>query len=412
MRMSHKDLDRLCILKKINAKELSQIEAGRLLRISDRQVRKLLIRFNKEGPQGIASKLMGRKGNRNKPSDFKLRILSLLREKYEGFGPTLAAEKLFELEGLKISNETVRQWMIEHHLWAPKKKRGKLHLSRYRRSCFGELIQCDGSPHHWFGEEEAKANATVFIDDATGIITGLYFSPTETLDGYFKAFEQHVKKYGRPRALYTDKCSVFRSPTGTGKTQMQIALQELEIELILANSPQAKGRVERVNRTLQDRLLKEFRLRGIKTIAEANAFAKEYMEVHNKKFSKKPMSEFDAHRSLEGYDLRRILCRKEERSLNLSGIFQFNKVDYQIQGISELRRLNRKKIEIRIDEGKMRVFLANKELQVLPLSEIMEQPKIVDRKELINWHPKTVKISHPWKIMANRETIKKRMTMI
>jgi hypothetical protein len=412
MRMSHKDLDRIVILKKVMEKELTQIEAGRLLKIGDRQIRKLIVKFQKEGPQGIISKLIGRKGNRNKPNEFKQKVLTLLKEKYEGFGPTLAAEKLLEIEGLKVSNETIRQWMIKNHLWFSRKKRIKLHSPRMRRACFGELIQADGSPHHWFGEDKPEVNATVFIDDATGIITGLFFSETETLEGYFKAFEQHLKRYGRPRALYTDKYAVFRSPKGKGTTQMQIALKELDIELILANSPQAKGRVERANRTLQDRLAKELHLKNIKTIEEANEYAAEYLEIYNKKFSKKPMSEYDAHQSLEGYDLFRILCRKEERSLNLSGIFQFNKVHYQIQGISELRRLNRKKVEIRLNEEKMRVFLANEEIQVLPLNQIMEQPRELNRKELINWQPKEIKITHPWKMRANRETIKKRMAMI
>jgi hypothetical protein len=412
--MSYKDLDRLVVLKKVMAKELTQLEASRLLHIGDRQIRKLLSRLKGEGPQGIVSRLIGRRGNRNKPTEFKQCILALLKERYEGFGPTLAAEKLLEIETLKVSNETIRQWMIANHLWIPRKKRIKQHLPRHRRPCFGELIQCDGSPHHWFGEEEPEANATVFIDDATGIMTGLFFSPTETLEGYFKTLEQHLGKYGRPRALYTDKYTVFRSPKGTGKTQMQIALQGLEIELILANSPQAKGRVERSNRTLQDRLTKEFRLRGIRSIEEANKYAGEFVERFNEKFSKKPMSEFNAHRPLEGYDLPRILCRKEERTLNLSGIFQFNKIHYQVQGVSELRKLNRKRIEIRINNEKMRVFLANQEIQVLPLTEILGQPLELERRELIDWQPKGYKLkaTHPWKIGLQRETVKNRMLMI
>lgn len=413
--MSNKELDRLVILKKVLAKELTQVEGGDLLKIGDRQIRKLLVRFAQEGSKGIISKLVGRKGNRNKSVEFKQRVLVLLREKYEDFGPTLAAEKLCAIDGLKVSDETVRQWMIQSHLWVPRKKRTKLHLPRFRRPCFGELIQGDGSAHHWFGQEEPEANATVLIDDATGIITGLYFSKAETLEGYFKALEQHLRKYGRPRAIYTDKYTVFRSPKGTGKTQMQVALQELDIELILANSPQAKGRVERTNRTLQDRLIKEFRLRGIKTIAQANAYAAEYVEEHNRKFSKKPMSAFDAHRSLEGYDLERILCRKEARSLNSCGIFQFNKVHYQIQGISEYRRLNKRKVEIRVTKtGKMRVFLANKELQVLPMDQVMEQPMELNRKEVMSLDLRRhkVKTTHPWKIGLKGQIERNRMPML
>jgi transposase InsO family protein len=397
--MSNKDLDRLHILKKVQARELTQVDAGQLLKIGERQIRRLLVRLEEQGPKGIVSKLVGRQGNRSKPKHFKQGILALLKEKYEGFGPTLAAEKLLAIEGLKISAETIRKWMIESHLWISRKKRPKQHLLRLRRACFGELLQGDGSPHRWFGEDEPEANATVLIDDATGIITGLFFSETETLEGYFKALEQHLNRYGRPRALYTDRYSVFCSHKGTGKTQMQMALGELDIQLILARSAQAKGRVERVNRTLQDRLTKEFRLRGIKTIEQANKYAAEYVEEHNKKFSKKPMSAFDAHRSLEGYDLERILCRKEERSLNSSGIFQFNKVFYQIQGVSEYRRLNKRKVEIRVTRAGMRVFLAGRQLEVLRLDEIIGQPLELNRKEVMNWHPKEykVKASHPWK---------------
>jgi transposase InsO family protein len=397
--MSNKDLDRLHILRKVQSKELTQVEAGRLLKLGERQIRRLLTRLKEEGPKGIVSRLVGSSGNRSKPKYLKQRVLSLLKEKYEDFGPTLAAEKLSSIEGLNVSAETIRKWMIESHLWIPRKKRPKQYLPRHRRACFGELLQGDGSSHHWFGEEKPEANATVLIDDATGIITGLFFSETETLEGYFKALEQHLQSYGRPRALYTDRYSVFCSPKQTGKTQMQIALEELEIQLILARSPQAKGRVERVNRTLQDRLTKEFRLRGIKTIEQANEYVREYLEEHNQKFSKKPMSECDAHRSLEGYDLERILCRKEERSLNSSGIFQFNKVFYQIQGVSEYRRLNKKKVEIRMIGAGMRVFLANKELKVLRLDEIIGQPLELNRKEVMNWHPKEykVKAGHPWK---------------
>jgi hypothetical protein len=292
----------------------------------------------------------------------------------------------------------LRMWMTQNRLWIPRKKRKKLHFSRSRRSCFGELIQADGSPDYWLGEDQGEINATVFIDDATSIITALVFSEAETLDSYFMALEEHLNKYGRPRALYTDQYSIFRSPKGVGKTQMQIALQALDIDLILANSPQAKGRVERVNRTLQDRLIKEMRLKGIKTIEQANAFAKEYVEDHNRRFSKQPMSTVDAHRPLEGLDLERILCRKEERSLNALGIFQFNSVHYQIQDIYD--NLNKKKIEIRITKtGQMRAFLAEKELRVRPLAEI-EEPPVLNRKEALTWKTREWRVSsaHPWKV--------------
>jgi len=398
--MSRKDLERLDVLKKVLSKELRQIDAARLLKVSDRQVRKLTNRLRLEGPFGIVSKLIGRKGNRCKSGDFKQQVLDLLKDKYEGFGPTLAAEKLFEYEKITISKETVRVWMIESHLWVPRKKKKRVHTTRLRRPCFGELIQADGSPDRWFGPDFPEVNATVLIDDATSTITALYFSKTETLEAYYSALEEHLVQYGRPLALYTDHSAIFKSPKKAGETQMQKALNELDIESILANSPQAKGRVERANRTLQDRLKKEFKLRDINTIEQANIYAKEYVKKHNESFSKKPMSDYNAHRSLEGYDLKRILCRKEERTLNCSAIFQFNHIQYQIQGVSEYRRLNRKKVEIRITRtGEMRVFLAGTEVKVLPLCEVMESNREMSRKEVIRWAPRVHKpgANHPWK---------------
>ncbi len=174
--MPRKDLNRLHILQKVLDQELKQIDAARILKITDRQVRNLIDRLRTEGPSGIVSKLTGREGNHRAPAHLKQRVLALLREKYEGFGPNFAAEKLFELEELKISEETVRQWMIEHHLWIPRKTKINIHLPRLRRPCFGELIQADGSPHQWFGPEFPEANATVLIDDATSKITALYFT--------------------------------------------------------------------------------------------------------------------------------------------------------------------------------------------------------------------------------------------
>ena len=398
--MSRKDLDRLEILRSVQNKMLKQVDAARMLRITDRQVRKLLRRLEKEGPTGIVSRLVGKMGNRRKCPNLKGRVIALLREKYEGFGPTFAAEKLAELDQIEVSKETIRNWMIENQLWIPKKQKTRLHPSRERRPCFGELIQADGSPDHWFGSDLPEANATVLVDDATSMITALYFSETETLDAYFCAFEEHLKQYGRPLAIYTDHSAIFKNRKETGKTQMQKALTELGVESILANSAQAKGRVERMNRTLQDRLKKEFRLRGIKTIEQANEYAKEFVKEHNRSFSKKPMSDYNAHRSLEGYDLERILCRKEERSLDCSGIFQFNKVHYQIQGISECHRLSRKKVEIRVvRSGEMRVFFEGQEIKVLPLNEIVESQKVMTRKGILSWKSKAHKpaSNHPWR---------------
>lgn len=406
--MSKKDIDRLQVLEKVIQKELTQTDAARLLGISDRQVRKLIKRRIQEGPEGITSRLIGRPGNRNKPPEIKRKVLALLREKYEGFGPTLAAEKLYELEGIKVSKETIRGWMLESHLWQCNQRKFNLHATRLRRACFGELIQADGSPDHWFGPDFPEANATVLIDDATSTITALYFSETETLEAYFLALEEHLNKHGRPLALYTDYSAIFYNSKGVKKTQMQQALGELGINSILASSPQAKGRVERANRTLQDRLKKEFQLRRITTIEQANVYAKEFLKQYNEKFSKKPMNACDAHRSLEGYDLERILSRKEERSLNALGIFQFNNDHYQIQGQFECRQINKRKVEVRFTKnGVMKTYFEGKEVKVVSLKDLHQQE--MTRKEVLKWmftERRKPGPYHPWRHYQATKNIK------
>jgi transposase len=401
VKMSQKELFRHHIFEKLVAKELTQQKVAQLLSITDRQVRNILKSYKSKGVHALISKKRGKPSNRQKEHSLKKGILALIRERYEDFGPTLAAEKLEEIHSIKISNETLRQWMIEAHLWTPNIKSRKRHLSRQRRECFGELIQGDGSKHHWFGEDFPKANATVFVDDATSALTSLYFSESETLNAYFQALKMHLKDYGRPLALYTDHYAVFEANNKTGITQMQRTLESLDIKLILANSPQAKGRVERANRTLQDRLIKEMRLRGITSIGEANAFAPEFIAIYNKKFSKKPMSEVNTHRSLEGYDLERILCRHERRTLLSGCIFQYNNSFYKVQELKEIRRMEGRKVEIIKDANeKMRVFLGDIELKIESLSNAQSQIEDLGRKDIVDWKPKDTYVpndQHPWK---------------
>ena len=384
--MSSKELDRIYILKKVLNKELSQVKASELLDLTTRQVRNLLKYFSLHGEKGILSKKRGVTSNRSYSKELKSSIMALVREKYEDFGPTLAAEKLNEFDNKVVSKETLRQWMIKAHIWIPSGKKRREHMSRKRKDCFGELSQTDGSIHHWFGDDLPKANATVIIDDATGIITSLYFSERETLEAYYKAFEFYMNRYGRPRAIYTDRYAVFQANNKWGVTNMQKSLKSLDIKLILANSPQAKGRVERANRTLQDRLIKEFRLRGIRSIEEANNFVPEFLESYNEKFSKKPMSDVNAHRSLEGYDLQRLLCRKETRTLLSGCIFQYNKTFYKVQAPPKVLQMKGRQIEIRkMKDGTVRVFMEDKELKVEKAENINKPPEEMTRKEVMIW---------------------------
>jgi hypothetical protein len=400
LNMSKKEIDRYTIIQKVLNKELKQNNAAKLLEISTRQLRNLQVQVQKEGPAGVISKHRGKSGSRNKPEHLKQRTLALIKEKYEDCGPTFISEKLKEWHDISLSEETLRLWMISAHLWIPKISRKKEHRLRLRRECFGELIQGDASIHHWFGEELPLVAVTVLIDDATSTITSLVFSEGETTESYFCALEEHIRNYGIPRALYTDKDSVFVPARGVGTTQVNRALIELGIELILAHSAQAKGRVERANRTLQDRLFKELKLRGIKTIEQANAYAKEFVNGYNKKFSKKPKSNFNAHRPLDGYDIQRILSVRETRTVLSDCIFQYNKTFFVIQNVSEPRRLKGMKVDIYVDSKRqMRVFLKDQEVAVKIWGQY-KTPSERTRKEVIlrklrGCRPQPPK--HPWK---------------
>jgi transposase len=268
LEMSAKELNRLEVMQRLSKKQMSQQEAGRILDLSVRQIKRLLRAYRAQGAAGLVSKHRGRRGNNRLAETIRQRALDLLKTKYKGFGPTLAHEKLVEKEKLKLSDESVRKLMIEEDLWKPRRaKKTEIHQLRERRACFGELIQIDGSPHDWFEGRAEACVLLVFIDDATGQLVQLLFVESESFFSYCQAAEGSFQQHGKPVAFYSDKHGIFRvnvPSTGAGEalTQFGRAMQELEIQIICANSPQAKGRVERVIQTLQDRLPKELRLRG------------------------------------------------------------------------------------------------------------------------------------------------------
>jgi len=264
--------------------------------------------------------------------------LDLLKTKYRGFGPTLAHEKLVEKEKLQLSMESVRKIMIEEDLWKPHKlKKIVAHQLRERRACFGELVQIDGSPHDWFEERAEACVLLVFIDDATGKLVQLQFVDSESFFSYSQAAENYFKRCGKPIAFYSDKFGVFRvnqrsSGSSDAITQFGRAMQELDIQIICANTPQAKGRVERVIQTLQDRLPKEMRLLNIRSREDGNAYLSEFTDDFNQRFADEPRSDVDAHRPLTAKDdLARILTWQVSRTISKNLMIQFENVVYQIQ---------------------------------------------------------------------------------
>ena len=338
--MSSQELDRVAVLSRVVSKALKQEQAAKQLGLSSRQIRRLVHKFRQEGPSGLADKRRLCSGRQGFDKSLKEQALSLIKARYADFGPTLASEKLTEHHDMGICKETVRLWMIEEGLWQTKRrKKARVHQSRDRRSRRGELIQIDGSPHDWFEGRADKCCLLVFIDDATGELMELRFVVSETTAGYFEAVRSYLAKHGRPVAWYSDKYGVFRVNQGSlldedrGETQFQRAMRSLDIELICANSPQAKGRVERANQTLQDRLVKELRLAGVNSIEEANAFAPGFIEEFNRRFAVQATCEEDAHREVHHSEeaLELIFCHQDCRKLSKNLEVSYNNVIYQIK---------------------------------------------------------------------------------
>ena len=268
----------------------------------------------------MSSTRAGRPSNNKLLEGVREYAVELVRSNYADFGPSLAAEMLLTKHNLKISRETLRKWMMCDGLWRSRRQRRSFHQPRLRREAFGELIQIDGSDHRWFENRGDACTLLVFIDDATSRLVQLRFVRSESTDSYLSAVHAYVVAFGCPVAFYSDKHTVFRinrpnAPGGTGMTQFGRALAELNIEIICANSSQAKGRVERVNRTLQDRLVKELRLANISDIDAGNSFLASFMIAHNERFAVTPVRSEDMHRpiSISANKLTDILCHREQR---------------------------------------------------------------------------------------------------
>lgn len=405
LEMSNQELDRFHIINRVLENQITQKKAAELLNLTDRQVRNLLMRYELEGARGLISQKRGKTSNRAFDLKFKNQIMALVREKYPDFGPTFAKEKLLEYHNLNLSVETLRKWMIQENLWIHRKSKHKVHPLRPRRDYFGELIQIDASHHHWFEDRGDKCALIVFIDDATSTITSLFFCAVECLEGYFQALKKHLLKYGKPRGLYSDRHVIFAGWDKIQHAQFIRALKELDIESVLASSPQAKGRVERVNQTLQDRLVKEMRLRNISNIDDANRYLPEFLEKFNKKFSKEPRGQFDAHRPLEsGSDLERILTRCEVRTVTKDLSISYNNKFLKIVETSKAKNLRRRKVEVRQKtDGTIKIYFEGKELSYVPIEVYQDEHKVLNCKEKLLWkpgrggHPGT---QHPWKRYA------------
>ena len=327
--MSADERERLVVIRRVVERELDQARAAELLDIGVRQVKRLVRAYRERGDRGLVSARRGKPSNNRLPAATVAGVERALRERYGDFGPTLAVEKLAAIEGLSVSKETVRQLQIRLGLWRPKRRRAaRVFQVRERRARFGELIQIDGSPHAWLENRGPKCTLIVFIDDATGRLTALRFAPSETTRAYLEALRDHVSAHGCPLAFYSDRHGIFRinakdADSGDGLTVFNRVTERLRIEQICATTPQAKGRVERANQTLQDRLIKELRLAEISDMAAAQAFLPGFMARHNAMFAVPARDATDAHRPwTEGAaKLEEALSHREDRTLSKSLTF-------------------------------------------------------------------------------------------
>lgn len=347
--MSQQEFKRIEVIALRRSGQIGQAEAARRLGVTVRQVRRLEARVAQGGAAGLRSARRGQPSNHRLAVATVTAVSRLIRAHYRDFGPTLAGEYLQERHGIVVSKETVRQIMIAAKLWRPQRgARAAIYALRERRARFGELIQIDGSAHAWFEDRAAPCCLLVFIDDATSRLTQLRFVPQECTLGYMQTLHDHIRQHGLPMTLYSDRHGIFRVNLGEARddalSQFGRALATLGIESICANSPQAKGRVERANGVLQDRLVKALRLAGIHTIAAANAWLPGFIERHNARFAVLPSDANDAHvahPSAEEPRLRQILSKHYPRKLSKSLTCQFHSTLLQIQpatpGSSALR---------------------------------------------------------------------------
>ncbi len=324
--LSQRERDRLRVLHEVKQKQITQIAAARRLKITARQVRRLLLRLREQGDRGLIHGLRGRPSNRRLAPVFEQKILARVRQRYADFGPTLAAEHLAQ-EGLRVSRETLRKWMTKASLWRPRSQRVKIiHVWRERRASFGELVMQDSSPFRWLEERGPACQLIAVIDDATSRLWAR-FTEQDTTEENLRTFGGWLRRYGRPLAHYTDKNSIFRMAgaaaireqlRGEGaRSQFGRALRELGIEWIAAHSPQAKGRIERLFETLQDRLVKEMRLAGIASLEAANHFLElRFLPVWEQRFTVAPRNPRNAHRRLgQEHRLEEILSVRVVRKV-------------------------------------------------------------------------------------------------
>ena len=404
--MSQRELRRLHFVKNAIGKVITQAEAAEAIEISERQVRRIVRKVREGGETGIVHGSRGRPSNHATSSKLKTKVLDLFRKQYPDFGPTLASEKLLERDKIAVSDETLRLWLLEAKIPYKQRKKRPHREWRERKACFGEMVQTDGSHHDWFEGRGPKCVLMGYIDDATGRPWGR-FEPYEGTLPAMRSLKGYIKRYGIPAALYLDKHMTYRSPKQqtiedelAGKramSQFQRAAEELGINVIHANSPQAKGRVERLFRTFQDRLIKEMRLENICGIEEGNRFLARYLPVYYRRFGVVPSAAGDMHRALsDGLDLNRVLCIKTERALRNDFTVAHEGRLYQVLDNIQAKKVM---VEERMDET-MVIRHREQALKFKPI--LVRAPKLASKPRDYLFSAQKINVpsfGHPWRRM-------------
>ena len=380
-----------------------------LLGLSYRHVRRICKRYREEGDKGLIHKGRGKPSNRRIDEDIREKVLKLYVQKYEGFGPTLASEHLGLSDGYGINRETLREWLIKGKVWQKKRRRKKHRAWRERKEHIGELVQMDGSHHDWFEGRGDEAVLMVMVDDASSR-TYARFGNSETTRAAMETFHRYVDRYGLPQSLYVDRDSIYRcerQPTieeelkQTGPlTQFGRAMNTLGVKIIPAYSPQAKGRVERANGTLQDRLVKEMRLEGINAIEEGNRFLEEvFLPKYNEKFNVIPKKEGNLHRPIpKDIVLEEILCFEESRQVQNDWTVSWRNRFFQLTKRNEALGLVKQKITVQEKlDGTIRLVYKGHNIAYTELSERPEKVTVKVKQLARNRKPWKPATDHPWR---------------
>jgi transposase len=373
--------ERIKVMELVKRKHLTLKQASDCLALSYRQVKRIFKKYKTEGSKAIIHKNRGKASNRKTKDEVISKILKLYKNKYEGFGPTLTSEKL-ETDGIKIDHETLRKILIKNDLWEKKRKRQKHRSRRERKHHFGEMLQLDGSHHKWFGEKDKKSCLMNMIDDSTNITLSL-MAEEETTEAAMLLLWLWIKKYGIPLSIYCDRKNVYITDREATideqiagiepKTAFGLACEKLGIRILTANSPQAKGRVERNHAVYQDRFVKELKLYNIKDIENANKLLESgFIDNLNKKFSIKSFNEKNFHKSLlKSFELRNVFCYEYTRTVSLDYVVRYENKLFQIEKENKILPKTGRKVKVlKWLDGSIHIYFNDKELKIKDITSI------------------------------------------